>query len=136
MYSPVGSRAANAYRQIGVQSGVGGASPHQLIQMLFDGLLQNLNAARGALQRGELELKGRHLTHAVQILDEGLKAVLNREQGGELANHLFALYDYCVRRLTLANLHGDEALVAEVVELLEPVASSWKEIGGSEAAGG
>lgn len=129
MYTPVSSRAANAYRQVGVQSGLESASPHRLIQMLFDGLLQNLNTAIGALQRGDIELKGQQIGRAVRILEEGLKGGLNREQGGELATNLGALYDYCVQRLTVANLRNDAAAVEEVVALISPVAKSWQEIG-------
>lgn len=128
MYTPVSSRAANAYRQIGVQSGIDGATPHQLVQMLFDGLQQSLHAARGALQRGEIESKGAHIGKAVRILEEGLKGGLNRVQGGELAANLGTLYDYCIARLTLANLRNDLALVEEVVALVEPVAQGWKEM--------
>lgn len=129
MYTPVSSRAANAYRQVDVQSGLESASPHRLIQMLFDGLLQNLNTAIGALQRGDIELKGQQIGRAVRILEEGLKGGLNREQGGELATNLGALYDYCVQRLTVANLRNDAAAVEEVVALMSPVAKSWQEIG-------
>ena len=129
MYTPVSSRAANAYRQVGVQSGLESASPHRLTQMLFDGLLQNLNTAIGALQRGDIELKGQQIGRAVRILEEGLKGGLNREQGGELAANLGALYDYCVQRLTIANLRNDAAAVEEVVALMSPVAKSWQEIG-------
>ena len=129
MYTPVSSRAANAYRQVGVQSGLESASPHRLIQMLFDGLLQNLNTAIGALQRGDIELQGQQIGRAVRILEEGLKGGLNREQGGELATNLGALYDYCVQRLTVANLRNDAAAVEEVVALMSPVAKSWQEIG-------
>jgi len=129
MYTPVSSRAATAYRQVGVQSCVDGASPHMLIKMLFDGLMQSLNAARGAMQRGEIEEKGRHLGKAVRILDEGLKGGLNPDEGGELATNLRALYDYCVKRLTLANLRNDIGMVEEVVELITPVAQSWEQIG-------
>lgn len=129
MYTPVSSRAASAYRQVGVQSCVEGATPHMLIKMLFDGLMQSLNAARGAMQRGEIDEKGRHLGRAVRILEEGLKGGLNPVQGGELAGNLRALYDYCVKRLTLANLRNDAGMVEEVVELIVPVAQSWEQIG-------
>lgn len=129
MYSPVSSRATNAYRQVGVQSGLESASPHRLIQMLFDGLLQNLNTAIGALQRGDIELKGQQIGRAVRILEEGLKGGLNRAQGGELAANLGSLYDYCVQRLTLANLRNDAAPIEEVLTLMSPVAKSWQEIG-------
>ncbi|GKS86730.1 flagellar export chaperone FliS [Acidovorax sp. SUPP1855] len=129
MYTPVSSRAASVYRQVGVQSSVDGASPHQLIQMLFDGLVQSLNAARGSMQRGDVEEKGRQLGKAVRIIEEGLKGALNPAQGGELAANLRALYDYCVGRLTMANLRNDVTLVEEVVNLIVPVAQGWGEIG-------
>ena len=134
MYTPVSSRAASAYRQVGVQSGVDGASPHTLIKMLFDGLIQSLNAARGALQRGDIAEKGRQIGKAVRILEEGLKGGLNPAQGGEIARNLAALYDYCVSRLTLANMRNDLALVEEVVSLFAPVAQSWSEIGPNNGA--
>lgn len=135
MYTPVSSRAANAYRQVGVQSGVDGANPHQLIQMLFDGLLQSLNEARGAMQRGEIEAKGRLISKSVRILDEGLKGALNPAQGGEIATNLRALYSYCVARLTLANLRNDVAPLEEVVALIVPVAQSWSAIGADASTG-
>lgn len=133
MYSPASSRAASAYRQVGVQSAVDGASPHTLIKMLFDGLIQSLNAARGALQRGDVAEKGRQIGKAVRILEEGLKGGLNPVQGGEIANNLRALYDYCVGRLTLANVRNDAALVEEVARLIAPVAQGWNEIGAGSA---
>ena len=129
MFSPVSSRAASAYRQVGVQSGLESASPHRLVQMLFDGLLQNLNTTIGALQRGDIELKGQEIGRAVRILEEGLKGGLNREQGGELAANLGALYDYCVQKLTFANLRNDVQAVEEVITLMSPIAKSWQEIG-------
>ena len=93
MFSSSGFNRANAYRQVGAHSGVENASPHALIQMLFEGLFQSLNAARGAMERGEIEEKGRHLGKAVRILQEGLAAGLDLDKGGELAGNLKLLYD-------------------------------------------
>lgn len=129
MFSSTGFSKANAYRQVGVHSGVEDASPHMLIQMLFDGLFQSLNAARGAMERGDVEEKGRHISRSVRILQEGLVMGLDLEKGGELAGNLRLLYDYCMGQLTKANLHGDVALVEEVISVLQPVAQGWKEIG-------
>ena len=97
--------------------------------MLFDGLFQSLNAARGALQRGDIEEKGRHISKAVRILQEGLVVGLDLEKGGELAANLKLLYDYSVAQLTKANVRNDEHLVEEVIKVLQPVAQGWKEIG-------
>ena len=105
--------------------------------MLFEGLFQSLNAARGAMERGEIEEKGRHLGKAVRILQEGLAAGLDLDKGGELAGNLKLLYDYSVKQLTHANVHNDVALVEEVIGVLQPVAQGWKEIGpeGNTTAG-
>lgn len=135
MFSSSGFSAANAYRQVGVHSGVENASPHMLIQMLFDGLFQSLNAARGAIARGDIEEKGRHISKAVRILQEGLVLGLDMEKGGELAANLRLLYDYSVGQLTKANLRSDEALVEEVIKVLQPVAQGWKEIGSNGSVG-
>ena len=129
MFSSSGYGAASAYRQVGAHSGVENASPHQLIQMLFDGLFQSLNAARGAIERGEIDEKGRHITKSVRILQEGLAMGLDLEKGGELAANLKLLYDYSVAQLTKANVHNDVVLVEEVIKVLQPVAQGWKEIG-------
>ena len=129
MFSSSGYGAANAYRQVSAHSGVESASPHQLIQMLFDGLFQSLNAARGAMERGDVEEKGRHISKAVRILQEGLVLGLDLEKGGELAVNLKLLYDYSVAQLTKANVRNDVTFVEEVIKVLQPVAQSWKEIG-------
>ena len=128
MFSPANARAMSAYRQVGVQSVVDSASPQQLIKMLFDGLLASINAARGAIERGDISEKVRHIGKAVRILQEGLLGALDREKGGELAGNLASLYEYCTTRLTLANARNDASMVDEVAGLVSTVAQGWNEI--------
>lgn len=127
--SSLNRHAANTYKQVGVQSVVDGASPHALIQLLFDALEASLNAAKGAMQRGDVEEKGRQIGKAVRILEEGLKAALNQEQGGEIATNLASVYDYSITQLTFVNLRNDVALLEAVQSVLAPVAQGWREIG-------
>ena len=134
MYTPPHLRAASAYKTVGAQSSVDGADAHQLIVLVFDGLLQAVNAARGALTRGEVALKGEQIQRAVRLLEEGLKGGLDMARGGELARQLRALYDYCIERLTQANLRNDGEALAEVVRLVTPVAEGWKEMGRQRSA--
>jgi flagellar protein FliS len=129
MYTPPSLRAAMAYKNVGAQSSVEFASPHQLIDLLFDGLVVALASARGALQRGDVAAKGVQIVRAVRLLNEGLKAGLDKERGGALAERLASLYDYCIERLTLANVRNDGEMLAEVAALIAPVAQGWKEIG-------
>ena len=130
MFTQIGSRSASAYRQVGVETSVARANPHDLVNMLFDGFLLALGSARAAMQRGDIKSKCQQIVIAVRILEEGLKCALNLEQGGPLAANLNDLYGYCVMRLTQANARNDDAALAEVVALIEPVANGWKEIGG------
>lgn len=129
MFSPRASKSVSAYRQVSVETSVDQATPHNLVEMLFDGLLVAVGSARVALERGDIKSKCMQIIIAVRILEEGLKSALNLEQGGELAANLDRLYGYCVLRLTQANARNDDAALAEVVRLIEPLAKSWKQIG-------
>lgn len=123
--------AAKAYGEVAVQSGVSEASPHKLVEMLFEGLIQSLNGARGAFARGDISEKGRLIGKSVRILEEGLKAGLNHENGGELAANLQSVYDFCILELTKANLHNNAESLDTVLKTIEPIASAWHEIADS-----
>ncbi|NLC24706.1 MAG: flagellar export chaperone FliS, partial [Oxalobacter sp.] len=78
---------------------------------------------------GEIEKKGEAVAKAVQIILVGLRASLNREAGGELAQNLDSLYDYMARRLFEAHVKNDQEMLAEVRALLLDVKGAWDEIG-------
>ncbi|MDY0972714.1 flagellar export chaperone FliS [Siccibacter turicensis] len=118
-----------SYQQIGVESAVMSASPHQLIVMLFDGAHSALVRARLFLEAGQMAEKGEALSKAINIIDNGLKAGLDMEAGGELSQNLASLYEYMVRRLLQANLRNDVDAISEVEGLLVNIADAWKQIG-------
>lgn len=128
MFTPVNMRSANAYRAVGVETMVAGSDAHNLVALLFDALLQALNSAKHGLQTKDVAAKGKAIGRAVRLIEEGLKAGLNDEQGGELALQLRSLYDYCTVRLSEANLKNDESRVDEVIRLLQPLAQAWTQI--------
>lgn len=134
MFTSVNLRAASTYHRINLETTISQASPHQLVNMLLQGLLKNIGTARSALKRGDLVTKGEQINKAVRILDEGLKPALNLAQGGDLAANLNGLYGYCSIRLTEANLRNDEAALADVIRVIEPLADGWKQIGGQVSA--
>jgi flagellar protein FliS len=121
-------RSANTYKTVGLETSVSGASPHQLVSLLFDGVLQSLTAARGAIVNRDFATKGRSIGRVVRILEEGLKASLDAQRGGEVAATLLSLYDFCIFKITEANLRNDVAMVDEVISLIQPVADGWNQI--------
>lgn len=120
---------SQAYAQVGVESAVMSASPHQLIVMLFDGTKSALIRARILLEQNDIVGKGNALSKAIDIISNGLKLGLDIEKGGELAENLSDLYDYMVRRLLHANINNDLQAIIEVEALLDNIAGAWKQIG-------
>lgn len=125
---------STVYARVAVESAVMGASPHQLIVMLFDGALSALARARLFISQGDIAAKGEALSKAINIIDNGLKAGLNAEKSPEIAANLSSLYDYMVRRLLQANLRNEVSAIEEVEALLNNIAAAWKQISPQRAA--
>jgi flagellar protein FliS len=119
--------AVQEYKRVGVASGVEAANPHRLIQMLMNGALEKIAMAKGFMERGEISQKGGHISWAISII-EGLRASLDLETGGEIAQNLDDLYDYMNRRLARANVENDLVLLDEVASLMHSIKSAWDEI--------
>jgi len=128
MFSAYSPRAANAYQRINVETSMHTIDQHQLVALLYEGVLSSIATARGALARGDVLGKVNAISKALRIIEEGLITALDRVDGGELAQNLGDLYDYCMRRLILANARNDDAMMQEVMRLIEPVALGWNEI--------
>ena len=122
-------RGAAAYARVVVESGVMSATPHQLIAMLFDGAQSSIRAASLHMQNGDVVEKGRAVSRALDIVNDGLRAALDHMRGGELAGNLELIYDYVVRQLLEANLRNDLACLGRAASLLEEIGSAWREIG-------
>jgi flagellar protein FliS len=101
----------------------------ELIQMLFDGLVDSLASAKGHLEHRAIEPKCQALGRASRIV-VGLKSALDLAQGGDLARNLDELYDYVLRRIMHANLNNDLTAVTEVHELMNEIRSAWKQVPG------
>ena len=125
--------ALDQYSRNAVQTGVESASPHRLIQMLREGALGKIAAAKGNMERGNIQAKGDQIGSAISILD-GLKSSLDKEKGGEIAQNLEDLYIYMERRLIEAHSHNDTAILDEVSDLLRQIKEAWDAIGDHAAA--
>jgi len=123
-YNP--QEALKQYRKLGIESEVSNASPHRLIQLLFEGALGRLAAAQGALQRGDLAIKGENLSKAIGII-AGLRSSLDMD-AGDLSENLDKLYEYMNFRLLEASTQNDGDKIAEVIQLLKTLKSGWDEI--------
>jgi flagellar protein FliS len=122
-------RGVNAYANVGLETGVGAASPHQLVVMLFDGALVSVLSAQTHMKAGNIAAKGAAISKAITIIDNGLRAALDHKAGGEIAANLEALYDYISRRLLQANLDNNLDMLEEARKLLADLRETWTAIG-------
>lgn len=121
--------AAHAYANVGLETGVIAASPHQLIVMLYEGAELAVRMAIRHMNEGDIEKKSAAITKASTIILDGLRAALDPRHGGDIALHLDALYDYMNQRLMLAHLNNQTAPLEEVLGLLRELHDAWQQIG-------
>ncbi|CAG0939921.1 Flagellar secretion chaperone FliS [Gallionellaceae bacterium] len=120
--------AINAYTNIGLETSVTTADPHKLILLLYQGALLAISSAKNQMLRKDIAAKGKYISQAIMIIEEGLKASLDKNAGGELAQNLSDLYEYMSQRLLIGNLKNDVSALDEVSRLLSDLKGAWEEI--------
>ena len=116
--------AASQYGRVATESEVAYASPHRLVQMLMEGALDKVAAAKGFMLRKDYAGKSHHITWASTIIT-GLRSSLDLSAGGAIAANLEDLYGYMLRRLIDANVSNDTEILDEISGLLLEIKSAW-----------
>ncbi|MDB5757042.1 MAG: fliS [Burkholderia sp.] len=127
-------KGANAYANVGLETGVAAASPHKLIVMLFDGALTSLTIALTEMHAKNIAAKGRAISRAIRIIEDGLRASLDKSAGGEIAGSLDSLYEFIAKRLVQANLENRPEYIEEAQRLLGELRGAWLAIDPEAAA--
>ncbi|SEK49689.1 flagellar protein FliS [Colwellia chukchiensis] len=113
-----------AYKQVDVNSSLLESNPHQIILMMFDGMLQGIAVAKGAIERKDYELKAKSISKAINIL-QALRQSLDFESQPEISNNFDVMYSYCIDKLTDISVSLDVDGFAEVVDMLKPLRDAW-----------
>lgn len=120
---------AKTYRDIELQAKINDASPHKLIEILFDELLFKLQYALQFAEEGEHEKQDDNIQKAIDIVME-LHGSISTQVESDLPYNLSRLYEYIQRQLLRARIRNTVPILDEMISLVEPVASGWREIGG------
>jgi flagellar protein FliS len=120
--------SVTTYRDVNASTAIEGATPHKLVSLLYQSVTSEIAAARGAIARRDIQEKGRAISHAVRVIEEGLLAPLDVVGGGPLALNLRDVYQYLVQRMTLANVKTDDGMLAECANLVEILRQGWDAI--------
>lgn len=120
-------RYMKGYRKTKLEAELSVATPHRVLQMMYEGLLERLAQAKGAIEIQDLAAKSERLSKAVGIIN-GLQMSIDKNVDPELGERLSQMYDYMKQRLNDASLNLDTAAIDEVIELVTPIKEAWDHI--------
>lgn len=115
------SAAIAGYRAVSLEARVAGASPHMLVQLLYDRLAALVGEMATADAAGDAARRLRAVERAVAIL-ENLDQTLDRRRGGRAAELLADTYGL-IRARIVGNRGLDEAQAATAM-----LRESWRAI--------
>ena len=120
--------AISAYRETRIKT----ASQGQLIIMLYDEAVKNLDRAldllgkndKGKKDPGKIEQVNNAILKTQDIVTE-LSVSLDFDQGGEIAQNLFALYTWFNHELLEGNIKQDLERITAVRNLINDLRGAW-----------
>lgn len=110
----------NQYRQNAVST----ASPAQMGEMMFSGVIKYLKQAEGHMEQNNIQEAHNAIVKA-QDLFEYMAETLNDKV--DISVNLILLYDYSYRKLINANVSKDINILREVLNLTEELRETWQE---------
>lgn len=115
--------AAATYRRNAVLT----ATPEKLVKLLYEGAIRNLERGREGVANPATSRSGdvgNALSNAIAILGE-LRATLDHQVGGEIAQNLDRLYEFGIDRISQANLTRNAAPIEETIRVLRTLKEAW-----------
>jgi flagellar protein FliS len=125
--------AQKQYQTLSVASRIEAASPHELVQILYEELLRALDVTLSASHQRKLDVVRSSRERASSIL-LALEASLDFESGGEVARSLSAIYRSMQKEIAGAVQAQDPARLKEVRRGAADLLGAWIEIGARAAA--
>ncbi|MFL0799168.1 MAG: flagellar export chaperone FliS [Agarilytica sp.] len=124
---PPSNANLSLYKNVELESRVADASPHQLIQMLYDELHVLLARAKAIHNADDSETANAMVERAVNIVSY-LHQSLADDVESDLPHNLALLYEYMVRQLLSFRIKGESQILDEIDSLVETISSGWRDI--------
>lgn len=115
--------AYKKYKEVQVNT----ANRGKLLIMLYQGCIKFLRVAKKSIENEDIQGANNYIIRSQDIIRE-LMNTLDRENGGELADNLYNLYDFMNRQLIEANVKKDIEKLEVVEDLMLELLESWQEI--------
>lgn len=119
------NKFAEQYANNYVETAVSEATPHKLVDMLYEGAVKHLKISKVFFEQKNYEKKSEHINKSLSII-AALKTGVDIEKGGDVAQNLFDLYDYCHRMVFKASTANDSPALDEVIDILLSLHDAWR----------
>ncbi|WP_076419623.1 flagellar export chaperone FliS [Colwellia sp. UCD-KL20] len=113
-----------AYKKVNIDSNILASDPHKIIVMMFDGVLQSMSQAKGAIERKDFALKSTSMTKSINILN-ALRNSLDFTSEPVISQRFDDLYAYCIDQLHGISVNLNAEGIDEVISLLKPLRDAW-----------
>jgi len=117
------ARAAKMYADNNTHTSVFSADSGQIIILVYDRIFDHLKVAKLALENGQYAIEP--FTKAHDLIQQGLLACLDYENGGDVAQSLGAVYEWSLREILNARLAKSPEKVQDVLDVLAPLYEAW-----------
>lgn len=108
------------------ESAVRGATPLELVVLLYDSAIEDMRRGLGAMLKGDIELRSVEIGHALLVLQQ-LQGTLDFERGGESARQLEQFYNVVRAKLLEAQIRGSGDLMQQQIRSMSEVRDCWTE---------
>lgn len=112
--------ARRGYRE----SAVRGATPIELVILLYDSAIEDMRRALTAMQKSEVENRSAQIAHALIVLQQ-LQGTLDFERGGDAARQFEQFYNLVRAKLLEAQIRGSSELMRQQIHCMAEVRDSW-----------
>jgi len=111
-----------AYRENAVR----GATPIELVVILFDAAIDDMRRAVSAIKAGDIEQRATAIRHAMLILQQ-LQGTLDFEKGGPVARQFEQFYNLIRAKLLESQLRNSPEMMLQQIGFMSEVRDCWVE---------
>jgi flagellar protein FliS len=108
------------------ESAVRGATPLELVILLYDSAIEDMRRALTAMQKSEIENRSAQIAHALIVLQQ-LQGTLDFERGGSAARQFEQFYNLVRAKLLEAQIRGSSELMRQQIRCMSEVRDSWQQ---------
>ena len=111
-------------RRIYQDSAVRGATPIELVIVLYDSAIADMRRALTAMKQSDIESRARQFGHALLVLHQ-LQGTLDFERGGATARKFEQFYNLLQAKLLEAQMRGSHDLLQQQIRYMSEVRDCW-----------